>query len=72
MGPPDTWRLAHVNPAMMDVFFAGKPLQCDPDACDLLEKEFDWRNRVGKEEAKRYKYVFDVRNSYLHLLNISY
>jgi hypothetical protein len=49
-----------VNPAMMDIAFAGKPSQCEVDVCKEVEERWEWRRRMGVKEAGRYKYVLDV------------
>ncbi|KAG1741650.1 hypothetical protein EDB19DRAFT_704884 [Suillus lakei] len=49
-----------VNPALMDIAFAGKPSQCEEVVCKELEERWEWRRRMGIKEAGRYKYVLDV------------
>lgn len=49
-----------LNPAMMDIAFAGKPGQCEPEVCKEVEERWEWRRRMGVKEAGRYKYVLDV------------
>lgn len=53
-------RKAMINPAAMDIAFAGDPHSCDPEICDLLADFFPWRGRQSIKEAGSYKYVFDV------------
>ncbi|KAG2036385.1 glycosyl transferase family 90-domain-containing protein [Suillus americanus] len=55
-----TLKKSIVNPAMMDVAFAGKPSQCEPDVCKEVGERWEWRRRMGVKEAGRYKYVLDV------------
>ncbi|KAG1724296.1 glycosyl transferase family 90-domain-containing protein [Suillus paluster] len=51
---------ARMNPAMLDIAFAGSPSQCEPETCRELEEGFEWRRRMSVRDAGRYKYVFDV------------
>ncbi|KAF8908170.1 glycosyl transferase family 90-domain-containing protein [Gymnopilus junonius] len=53
-------RKARINPAVMDIAFAGDPHSCDPEICDLLLDVFPWRGRQSIKEAGNYKYVIDV------------
>ena len=53
-------RKARINPAVMDIAFAGEPSACDREVCDLLWDIFPWRGRQSIKEAGSYKYVFDV------------
>ena len=55
------WPKARINPAMMDVSFAGSPVQCEEPTCEELRTHFDWRKRMDTSESSRYKYVIDVR-----------
>lgn len=49
-----------INPAMMDITFAGAPIGCPPLFCDELLHMFEWRQRQNPEEAGNFKYVIDV------------
>ncbi|KAG1724298.1 glycosyl transferase family 90-domain-containing protein [Suillus paluster] len=51
---------ARMNPAMLDIAFAGSPSQCEPETCRELEEGFEWRRRMSVRDAGRYKYVLDV------------
>lgn len=53
-------RKARVNPAMMDIAFAGSPSGCAPEICQQLESGFQWRRWQSAREAGNYKYVLDV------------
>jgi len=53
-------RMSRLNPAMMDIAFAGKPIACSPGTCELLEEIYPWRGRQSIQEAGNYKYVLDV------------
>lgn len=63
VGKPKRVRNAHLNPAMMDIGFAGRPISCSSPTCELLEKTFPWRARQSVREAGNYKYVLDVRDN---------
>lgn len=60
VGRPRMMRNARVNPAVMDVAFAGSPLACAEETCPLLEEMFTWKEYQTIQEAGRYKYVLDV------------
>jgi hypothetical protein len=60
VGEPIPLRKAHVNPALFDIQFAGKPVSCTPDFCKYLGGVFDWRKVQNISEASHYKYVLDV------------
>jgi hypothetical protein len=49
-----------LGPAMLDVFFAGRPLSCASETCDLLGELFEYRKPHNLKEAGRYKYILDV------------
>ncbi|KAJ8584607.1 glycosyltransferase family 90 protein [Rhizopogon salebrosus TDB-379] len=60
VGEPIQLRKAHVNSALLDIQYAGKPGSCSQKLCGQLEKMYDWRRSQTLQEAGRYKYVFDV------------
>ena len=60
VGEPIPLRKAHVNPALFDIQFAGKPVSCKPDFCKYLGGVFDWRKVQNISESSHYKYVLDV------------
>ena len=49
-----------LNPAIFDIAFAGKPIQCEEATCRLLETGFKWKGKQSFAEAGNYKYIFDV------------
>lgn len=51
---------AHLNPALFDIAFTGRPHSCSASTCDTLEKLYVWKGFQGYDEAGEYKYVFDV------------
>ncbi|KAI4526260.1 glycosyltransferase family 90 protein [Schizophyllum commune Loenen D] len=55
-------RKALLNPAVMDVAFAGSPHSCDEAAgtCEEVQREFKWRPYQTAEQAADYKYVLDM------------
>lgn len=53
-------RKARINPAVMDIAFAGDPIACSPTVCPQLEKLFPWREYQTTKEAGNYKYIIDV------------
>ncbi|KAF9481733.1 hypothetical protein BDN70DRAFT_830395 [Pholiota conissans] len=60
VGEPRELRKARVNPALMDVAFAGNAIGCSPAVCDLLEDKYPFRERQSIAQAGNYKYVMDV------------
>ena len=60
VGEPRQVRKAHINPALMDIAFAGQPIACAQPTCDLLEKMYPFRERQSIREAGNYKYVMDA------------
>jgi hypothetical protein len=51
-----------INRALMDVAFAGEPMQCEEDICAKMAKELAFTDRVeqGRRGAGRYKYLLDI------------
>lgn len=54
--------LARVNPAWMDVAFAGKAIGCDEvnGSCKEIEEAWEFKKTQEKEEEGRYKFIIDV------------
>jgi hypothetical protein len=67
VGPPRAVPRARVVPALLDVAFAGRPLNCEPEQCDVLAEMFEWRQAHNLQKAGRYKYVLDVRVAFFTL-----
>ncbi|KZT32405.1 hypothetical protein SISSUDRAFT_994071 [Sistotremastrum suecicum HHB10207 ss-3] len=54
-------RAGRLNNALMDIAFAGEPIQCgEGRACEEVRAMFDWRNKQQFGEANVYKYVMDI------------
>jgi len=66
VGPLTKLRKTHINPAVMDIAFAGEPHQCSSGVCEIMKEEYTWKMRQSLAEAGSYKYVFDVSLFYLH------
>ncbi|TFK70244.1 hypothetical protein BDN72DRAFT_766794 [Pluteus cervinus] len=49
-----------VNPALFDIAFAGAPLQCSPEVCDTLARQFEWRRYQDQAQAGQFKYILDI------------
>ncbi|KAG2340814.1 hypothetical protein BDR05DRAFT_889164 [Suillus weaverae] len=60
VGEPVPLRKAYLNPALIDIQFAGQAGSCAPNLCDQLDRLYDWRKMQTLQEAGRYKYVFDI------------
>ena len=54
---------ARLNPAMLDVAFAG----CEPDVCEILGDQFQTRHWQNAAAAANYKYTLDVSIYYVLL-----
>ncbi|KAJ7457208.1 glycosyl transferase family 90-domain-containing protein [Mycena galericulata] len=57
--PRDVPRARYVN-ALLDVAFAGRPMNCESTQCKVLEGMFEWRAPHDLKKAGKYKYVLDV------------
>ncbi|KAF7378012.1 SPX domain-containing protein [Mycena sanguinolenta] len=60
VGAPISVPRARLVPALLDVAFAGRPLNCEGAQCAVLEGMFEWRKAHDLKTAARYKYVLDV------------
>ncbi|KAF7368754.1 SPX domain-containing protein [Mycena venus] len=60
VGPPIFASRARLLPALLDVAFAGRPLNCEAAQCAVLQEMFEWRKAHDLKKAARYKYVIDV------------
>ncbi|KAF9531363.1 glycosyl transferase family 90-domain-containing protein [Crepidotus variabilis] len=54
------FKRANLNPALLDIAFAGQPLACSASTCDTLRAIYPWREYQSLGEAGQYKYVLDV------------
>jgi hypothetical protein len=57
--------LAKVNAEWFDIEFVGKPIQCEPPACQELKDMINFQQWVGQEQANLYKYALDGMSSFL-------
>ena len=60
---------ARINPAVMDVAYAGEPISCEPEICEIMREDYQWREWQSDKQAGNYKYVIDV--SSLSFLSLS-
>jgi len=60
VGSPKEIINSRLNPAMLDIAFAGKPIQCAEATCQLLETVQTWKKTQSLAEAGNYKYILDV------------
>jgi hypothetical protein len=66
VGEPVPLGAGKLNSALVDVYFAGNPVQCSPDEyCGQIWNEYDFRRPMGDEDMWNYKYVIDVSSSLL-------
>lgn len=59
-------------PSMLDIAFAGKPLNCAPGTCEVLDQVFEFRKPQNLKTAGQYKYILDVSASPFTVLLASY
>ncbi|KIY53132.1 hypothetical protein FISHEDRAFT_33968 [Fistulina hepatica ATCC 64428] len=59
-GAPMRAKKSRYAPALLDVAFVDKPVECDDDTCKFLEEIFEFRKSPNAKTAGRYKYVLDV------------
>ncbi|KAF8841138.1 hypothetical protein BDN67DRAFT_929060, partial [Paxillus ammoniavirescens] len=62
VGVPEEVRMGVINPAWMDVAFAGEPVACDEDegTCEAMEEMWEFRRWQSRREEGRYKFIFDI------------
>ncbi|KAK0215637.1 glycosyltransferase family 90 protein [Armillaria fumosa] len=60
VGKGESVQKARYGPAMLDMAFSDRPVQCDPDVCEELKKIYEFTKRRSQKEQGRYKYIFDV------------
>ncbi|ESK95111.1 glycosyltransferase family 90 protein [Moniliophthora roreri MCA 2997] len=59
VGPPHSMRRARLNPAMVDMGFAGA-MQCEEETCAYMAEIYPPKKRMSPKESGNYKYVMDV------------
>ncbi|CAE6440521.1 unnamed protein product [Rhizoctonia solani] len=60
IGRPVEEQAGELNERLMDVAFAGEPLQCDEPVCTLMKRIFEYREHMTWPEANEYKYILDI------------
>lgn len=60
VGGPVEERAAQLNARLMDVAFAGDPIQCDEPICTQMKEIFEYRGRMNLAQSNQYKYILDV------------
>ncbi|THU98640.1 hypothetical protein K435DRAFT_818824 [Dendrothele bispora CBS 962.96] len=60
LGQPRKFRKSLINPALMDLAFAGDPNTCEPSTCQTIRSSYAFRLRQSDTETFRYKYLLDV------------
>ncbi|KAJ7339052.1 hypothetical protein DFH08DRAFT_1013813 [Mycena albidolilacea] len=60
VGAPLPISHAHIVPALLDIAFAGLPINCEPTQCAVLEEMFEWQKLGHYPNAVLDKYVIDV------------
>ncbi|KAJ7067168.1 glycosyl transferase family 90-domain-containing protein [Mycena amicta] len=57
--PQEVPRTRYVN-SLLDIAFAGRPINCEPSECKKIEKMFEMRTAHDMEKASKYKFILDV------------
>lgn len=60
VGEPLTVEVVALNEGLMDIGFSGQPGQCSPEVCEIIDREYEFREAQSWEEANDYKYLLDV------------
>lgn len=60
VGAPLSVPRARILPALLDVAFAGPPINCEPTQCAVLEEMFEWQKLRHYTNAVLDKYVIGV------------
>lgn len=58
VGPAKDVSVAPLNELLLDIGFAGKPIQCTPAVCEQMDKEYEFKARMPFDAA--YKWVDQV------------
>ena len=58
--PSSAYAGAKLNSALVDVAFAGDPVQCEPSACKRLKETYAFFPVMSQNEEKNLRYIFDV------------
>ncbi len=60
LGKPHDVAFSTLNAGLMDVAFVDKAIQCDPDICVEVEKDYKFAGRKNWDETNQSVWVFDV------------
>ncbi|CAE6394278.1 unnamed protein product [Rhizoctonia solani] len=60
IGKPVEERSKELNERMMDIAFAGNPIQCEEPVCTEMKSIFEYRGHMGWSDANKYKYIMDI------------
>ncbi|QRW17661.1 glycosyltransferase family 90 protein [Rhizoctonia solani] len=60
IGKPVEEKSKELNERLMDVAFAGSPIQCEEPVCTEMKKIFEYRGHMGWSDANKYKYIMDI------------
>ncbi|KZT55615.1 glycosyltransferase family 90 protein, partial [Calocera cornea HHB12733] len=60
VGTPHVMDAGELNPAMADVGYIIRPIQCDGGACEEMETMFDWRRPLTLQKLRKYKFLLDI------------
>ncbi|KAJ1307235.1 hypothetical protein OPQ81_001349 [Rhizoctonia solani] len=60
VGRPVEEKAKDLNERLMDVAFAGNPIQCEEPVCTQMKSIFEYRSHMSWPEANEYKYILDI------------
>ncbi|QRV74770.1 glycosyltransferase family 90 protein [Ceratobasidium sp. AG-Ba] len=60
VGHPVEEKSKELNERMMDIAFAGPPIQCEEPVCTQMKDIFAYRGKMDFSAANRYKYIMDI------------
>lgn len=53
-------QLSELNNELVDVGFVDEPIQCDPEVCADVRKNYKFAGRKTWDEGNQYKYLLDI------------
>jgi hypothetical protein len=60
VGEPKLRNSSEINPALMDISFTERPIQCEEKMCEKMSKMFEFKEFLGEGDQGNYKYIIDV------------
>lgn len=60
IGSADAVPVKPLNDVLLDIGFAGEPIQCSPKVCNTLKDEYLFKSRMPFSDSYKYKYLYDI------------